>query len=68
MDAHSGAVLEEQALHSELAYCVDSPGIMVILCVKGGSGGADGGGNLVLVDGLTLAQELKQVDTSPNPP
>lgn len=52
----------ERALHSELAYCGDSPGIMTLLCVRGGGAEKErAGGDMVLVDGLMLARRLEEV-------
>lgn len=61
-----------RALHSELAYCEDSPGIMAMLCVRLKTANADeiagelpedadGGGKLMLVDGLMLARNMERV-------
>jgi hypothetical protein len=70
IDSHSKSEgLGARAIHSELSYCEDLPGIMAILCVKmrPSSHNEDSpeqhepapGGEFLVVDGLTLAEVMR---------
>jgi hypothetical protein len=70
LDSQSkGEDLHTRAIHSELSYCDDSPGIMAVLCTKlratrqvdedAPCNEADSGGEFLLVDGLSLFETLQ---------
>jgi hypothetical protein len=58
-----------RAIHSELSYCEDSPGILAVLCTKMRASrqtdegvphdDSDSGGEFLLVDGLSLFETLR---------